>query len=93
MLAAELRLNFLRDHLVAPYVLPSCSDDDRRKLTVKLPMYGGDLYIAFGSADPWKACSSIQAIQQTCRSKVFEGIGHKTSLAKGVQELWQGLIF
>jgi hypothetical protein len=93
ILADDVRLTFHRVLLVAPYVLPSCSDVDRHKLTVKLPMYGGDLCIAFGSADPWKACSLFQAIQQTCRSKVFEGIGHQTSLAKAVQELWEGLIF
>ena len=102
ILAADVRLTFHRVLLVAPYVLPSCSDSDRHKLTVNLPMYrrgaGGpgfrdDLCIASGSEDPWPPCVFfLPTIQQTCRSIVFEGVGHPASLAKGV-ELWNNLLF
>ena len=93
ILALDVRLTFHRVLLVAPYVLPSCSDHDRHKLTVKLPKYGHDLCIVFGTADPWQPCILIKTIQQTCRNMIFEGLGHEASMAKGVQELWTGLVF
>ena len=93
LLAADVRLRFHRVLLVAPYVLPSCSADDRLQLKARLPMYERNLLIVFGSADPWQPCSLIQEIKQTSGSRVFEGLGHEASLAKAVQELWLGLFF
>lgn len=98
LLAADVQLRFHRVLLVAPYVLPSCSPDDRHKLTARLPMYERNLLIAFGSADSTKleVISLIQEIQQTSgRTAVceFEGLGHKASLARAVQEFWRGLFY
>lgn len=93
ILAADVRLTFRRCLLVAPYVLPSCSDRCRGMLTVRLPTYKKNLCIAFGSADPWQPCNVFQQIQQSCRSRVFEGLGHDESIRQGVQDLWKGLMF
>ena len=95
ILAADVRLNFHRVALVAPYVLPSYNHDPghRKKLTDRLPLYRHNLCIAFGTEDTWKPCSLIEGVKRTCSHTVFQGLGHKASLAKGVQELWTGLLF
>ena len=93
LLAADARLQFHRVLLVAPYVLPSRSHEDECKLKARLPMYKGNLLIAFGSADPWPPFSLIQEIIKTSRHRVFDGAGHEASLAKAVQECWPGLFY
>ena len=93
ILAADVNVRFHRVLLVAPYVLPCLSNSDRQKLEMRLPMYKHNLYITFGSTDPWKPCTLIQTIQQNCHNMVFEGLGHEESLAKAAQKLWRGLVF
>ena len=95
ILAADVRLNFHRVLLAAPYVLPSYNHGPghRMRLTERLPLYGHNLCIAFGTEDPWKPCSLIEGVQQTCIHKVFQGLGHEATLAKCVQEFWSGLLF
>jgi len=93
ILAIDVRLAFHRVLLVAPYVLPSCSEQEKDTLTKRLPQYGTNLCIVFGTADPWPVDPLIQRIQDTCRSINFPDLGHEASMTKGVQELWRGLVF
>ena len=95
ILAADVRLNFHRVLLAAPYVLPSYNHGPghRMRLTERLPLYGHNLCIAFGTEDPWKPCSLIEGVQRTCIHKVFQGLGHEATLAKRVQECWNELLF
>ena len=95
ILAADVRLNFHRVLLAAPYVLPSYNHDPghRMRLTERLPLYGHNLCIAFGTEDPWKPCSLIEDVQRTCIHQVFQGLGHEATLAKCVQEFWNELLF
>ena len=84
-LAAEVALTFHRIILVAPYVLPCCSDVVRGKMITRLPMYGHNLVFAYGENDPWPPCNFIQEIRLQCHSIVFSGVGHEASLAKGLE--------
>ena len=92
-MASDVRLRFHRVVLVAPYVLPRWGEQQTRKLCARLPQYGNNLYIAFGSRDPWPPCTVIEFLQRTSRSEVFEGLNHEESLGACVQALWSGLCF
>ena len=96
ILAADVNVTFHRVLLVAPYVLPSLSTNDRQKLETRLPKYKHNLYIAVGSKDVWKpyTIALLEAIHidpndPLIQTIVFEGVDHWESLEKAAQKLWK----
>ena len=91
-LAADEKLHFHRVLLVAPYVLPSCSERFVGMVLQRCLLYGNNLCIVFGSREEWQPCDVIRTIQRSCLSCTLDGLRHLPSLRQGPQRLWSGLV-
>ena len=89
LLAAKFR--FERVLLIAPYVWPCLSPEDRGQMRLELPKYGQTLAIVFGSLDYYQACDLFEAIRSVCVRIDFEGVDHEGSKKKALV-YWQGLL-